>query len=185
MYRKALNESGYLLYLNGVLVHWHGRTERLIIQSTAAGEYIEISRGHAACKFIKTILQFYDNTSTTAHLFTDNQAAEHIATLNEHSRSIDIRPHAVQQDYIGEEIQIGGVKTTDNPSGILTKILPAPTHMQHSSYRRILFPIGNPPTPTLKPSTTTKYTQNGNYVSTPTTPSTTTNIPSDKHVTPD
>ncbi len=41
--------SGYLLYLNGMLVHWHGRTERLIIQSTAAGEYIAMSRGHAAC----------------------------------------------------------------------------------------------------------------------------------------
>jgi hypothetical protein len=48
--------SGYLLYLNGMLVHWHGRTERLIIQSTAAGENIAMSRGHAACKFIQTTL---------------------------------------------------------------------------------------------------------------------------------
>ncbi len=91
--------SGYLLYLNGVLVHWHGRTERLIIQSTAAGEYIAMSRGHAACKFIITILQFYGNTPTAANLFTDNQAAEHIATrptMNEHSRSIDIHHHAVR-----------------------------------------------------------------------------------------
>jgi hypothetical protein len=78
-----------------------------------------MSRGHAACKFIKTILQFYGNTSTTAHLFTDK-------TMNEHSRSIDIRHHAVRQDYIGGEIQIGGVKTTDNPSDILTNFLPAP-----------------------------------------------------------
>ncbi len=41
--------SGYLLYLNGTLVHWHGRTKKLIIKSTAAGEYIALSRGHAAC----------------------------------------------------------------------------------------------------------------------------------------
>ncbi len=68
--------SGYLLYLNGASVHWHGRTERLIIKSTAAGEYIALSRGHAACQFMTTILQFYGNTATTAYLFTDNQAAE-------------------------------------------------------------------------------------------------------------
>jgi hypothetical protein len=30
--------SGYVIYLNGVLVHYRVATERLIIQSTAAGE---------------------------------------------------------------------------------------------------------------------------------------------------
>jgi hypothetical protein len=169
---RQSTSSGYLLYLNGVLVHWHGRTERLIIQSTAAGECTAMSRGHAACKFIKTILQFYGNTSTTPHLFTDNQAAEHIATrptMKEHSRSIDIRHHAVRQDYICGEIQIGGVKTTDNPSDILTKFLPAPTHMQHSRFLHIQFPTNDQPTPSLTPSTTT-YTQNDNKIYTPNTP---------------
>jgi hypothetical protein len=32
--------SGTMNYLNGVLVHWRGRTERLIVHTTAAGEYI-------------------------------------------------------------------------------------------------------------------------------------------------
>ncbi len=48
--------SGYMLYLNGALIHWRGQTERLIISSTTAGEYIALSRGHAACKFMTTIL---------------------------------------------------------------------------------------------------------------------------------
>jgi hypothetical protein len=118
----------------------------------------------------KTILQIYGNTSTTAHLFTDNQAAEHTATrptMNEHSRSIDIRHHAVRQDYICDEIQIGGVKTTDNPSDILTKFLPAPTHIKHLRYLHIQFPTHDQPTPTLTPSTTTYTHQNGNKVYTP------------------
>ncbi len=54
------------------------------------------------------------NTATTAYFFTDNQAAEHIATkptMNEHSRSIDIRHHAVRQDYLEGKFQIRGVKT--------------------------------------------------------------------------
>jgi hypothetical protein len=37
------------------------------------------------------------------HLYTDNRAAEHIATqptMNEYSRAIDTRHHAIRQDYI-------------------------------------------------------------------------------------
>ena len=168
--------SGYLLYLNGALVHWHGRTERLIIKSTAAGEYIALSRGHAACQFMKTILQFYGNQESKAYLFTDNQAAEHIATkptMNEHSRSIDIRHHAVRQDYLEGNVQIRGVKTTENPSDILTKFLPAPTHMKHASPLNIQSHVKNieeEPTPTKMQANTTIYTQNGNHISNPIKP---------------
>jgi hypothetical protein len=38
--------SGYRLYLNGQLFHWRGRTERIVIAATAAGEYIALSRGN-------------------------------------------------------------------------------------------------------------------------------------------
>ncbi len=31
--------SGLMIYLHGILVHWRARTETLIIQTTAAGEY--------------------------------------------------------------------------------------------------------------------------------------------------
>jgi hypothetical protein len=42
--------SGTMNYLNVVLVHWRGRTERLIVHTTAAGEYIALSRGNATAK---------------------------------------------------------------------------------------------------------------------------------------
>jgi hypothetical protein len=147
--------SGYLLFLNGALIHYHGRTERLIITSTCAGEYIALSRGHAACRFITTILQFYGNKESVYYLFTDNQAAEHLATqpnLNEHGRTIDTRHHEVRQDYLEGKVQVGGVKTTANPSDILTKFLPAPAHQEHSKYLNL-----TPPKP---------YTQNGNFIRT-------------------
>jgi hypothetical protein len=60
----------------------------------------------------------------------------------------------VRQDYLEGKVQIGGVKTTANPSDILTKFLPAPTHQEHSKYLNL--------TPT-KP-----YTQNGNLSGTTT-----------------
>jgi hypothetical protein len=63
---------------------------------------------------MKTILKFYGNTRNVYYLYTDNQAAEHIATqpaMNEQSRSIDIHHHAVRRDYLAGKLQIGGVRT--------------------------------------------------------------------------
>jgi hypothetical protein len=114
-----------------------------------------MSRGHAACRFITTILQFYGNQESTYYLFTDNQAAEHLATqpnLNEHGRTIDTRHHEVRQDYLEGKVQIGGVKTTANPSDIITRFLPSPAHQEHSKYLNL-----NTPKP---------YTQNGNFIRT-------------------
>ncbi len=91
--------SGYVIYLHGALVHYRAATERIIIQSTAAGEYIALSRGNTATKFVRDVLKFYGNTQHIYFLYTYNQAAEHIATqpnMNEHSRSIDIRHHAIR-----------------------------------------------------------------------------------------
>jgi hypothetical protein len=121
-------------YLNGVLVHWRGRTERLIVHTTAAGEYIALSRGNATAKYIRDIMIFYGNTQNIYHLYTDNQAAEHIATqpnMNDHSRSIDIRIHGIRQDYLDNAMRIGGVASEENTSDILTKNLQPHLHQKH------------------------------------------------------
>ena len=84
---------------------------------------------------------FYGNGKPNYFLFTDNQAAEHIATqpnMNDHSRSIDIRHHAIRQDYIDGEMRIGGVGTQDNTSDILTKYLQPPLHIKHTKELNIL-----------------------------------------------
>jgi hypothetical protein len=65
-----------MIYLNAVLVHWRAKTERLIIQTTAAGEYVALNRGNTTTKFIRDVLQFYGNTTNIYHLDTDDQAAE-------------------------------------------------------------------------------------------------------------
>ena len=57
--------SGYLLYLNDQLFHWRGRTERLIITATAAGEYISLSRGNQASKHVNAVMKFLATTVLT------------------------------------------------------------------------------------------------------------------------
>ena len=133
--------SALMIRIMGALVHWRAHTERIVIQSTAAGEYIALSRGNTAAKFVRDILMFYGNGKPNYFLFTDNQAAEHIATqpnMNDHSRSIDIRHHAIRQDYVDGEMRIGGVATHDNTSDILTKNLQPPLHTKHTRELHIL-----------------------------------------------
>jgi hypothetical protein len=133
--------SALMIRIMGALVHWRAYTERIVIQSTAAGEYIALSRGNTAAKFVRDILMFYGNGNPNYFLFTDNQAAEHIATqpnMNDHSRSIDIRHHAIRQDYVDGEVRIGGVGTQDNTSDILTKNHQPPLHIKHTRELNIL-----------------------------------------------
>ena len=127
--------SALMLWVQGALVHWRAHTERIVIQSTAAGEYIALSRGNTTAKFVRDILQFYGNGKPNYYLYTDNQAAEHIATqpnMNDHSRSIDIRHHTIRQDYVNGEMWIGGAATHENTSDILTKNLQPPLHQKHT-----------------------------------------------------
>ncbi len=52
--------------------------------------------------------------------------------MNKHSRSIDIRHHAIRQDYVDGLMRIGGVDTQDNTSDLLTKYLQPPLHIKHT-----------------------------------------------------
>jgi hypothetical protein len=93
-----------------------------------------LSRGNATAKYMRDIMIFYGNKQNIYHLYTDNQAAEHIATqpnMNDNSRSIDIRIHGIRQDYLDNAMRIGGVASEDNTSDILTKNLQPHFHQKH------------------------------------------------------
>ena len=135
--------SSYILYLNGALFHWRAHTEKLIIKATASGEYIALSRGNQACKHTRDLLKFFGNTHHIYYLYTDNQAAEHLATqpnMNDHARSIDIRHHEIKQDYVQNNMRIGGVSSANNTADILTKTLQPPIHAKHCARLHILNP---------------------------------------------
>jgi hypothetical protein len=141
--------TSLMVWVSGALVHWRAHTERIIIPSTAAGEYVALSKGNTTGKFIRDILKFYGNKKNTYYLYTDNQAAEHIATqptMNEHSRSIDTRHHGIRQDYVDGDMRIGGVASQDNESDILTKFLQPPLHEKHTTLLHIKQDKRPPPT---------------------------------------
>jgi hypothetical protein len=108
-----------------------------------AGEYISLSRGNEACKHVKNLLRYFGNTTNLYYLYTDSQSAEHLATqpnMTDAARAIDIRHHEIKQDYLMNNMRIGGVSSKQNTSDILTKSLQPPIHAIHCSRLHILTP---------------------------------------------
>jgi hypothetical protein len=143
--------TSLMVWVSGTLVHWraHTSTERIIIPSTAAGEYVALNKENTTAKIVRNVLKIHGSKH-------DNYFLEHIAaqpTMNEHSRSIDTRHHAIRQDYVDAEMRIGGVVNPNNESNILTKYLQPPLHQKHAIYLHIL-----PVTTTTITNCATKFT---------------------------
>jgi hypothetical protein len=60
--------------------------------------------------------------------------------MNDHARSIDIRHHEIKQDYVQNNMRIGGVSSANNTADILTKTLQPPIHAKHCAPLHILNP---------------------------------------------
>ncbi len=46
--------SALMIWIQGALVHRRAHTERIVIQSTAGGEYIALSRGNTTANLLDT-----------------------------------------------------------------------------------------------------------------------------------
>ncbi len=87
-------QTTLMVWVSGALVHWRAHTERIIIPSTAAGEYVALSKGNTTAKFIREVLKFYGNKHVNYYLLTDNQAAEHMHCNTAHNeRTLTINRH--------------------------------------------------------------------------------------------
>ena len=132
--------TGIMVYADGVPVYWKSKTEKTVFWSTAASEYVGFSKGNAVAKWLNSLLEFYGNPRQAYFGYCDNQAAETLATnpaFTEASRSVDIRYHAIRQDYADGHIKVGGICTSKNTADILAKPLHPHPHLYHA---RALFP---------------------------------------------
>jgi hypothetical protein len=73
--------SSLMIRIRGAVVHWRAHTERIVIQSTAAGEYIALSRGNTTAKFVRDILVSIHRQSSCR---THRHPTKHERTLTIH-----------------------------------------------------------------------------------------------------
>jgi hypothetical protein len=137
--------SGIIAKIDGGIVHWQAKTEKLVMTSTTKAEFVGLTRANAIGRYLTSILEFYGNAQGREyHLYTDSQTAEHLATqpnMSEAGRAMDIRFHSIKQDYVNGDMRVGGVSTHSNESDICTKYLAVVPHLRHAA---TIFPTASP-----------------------------------------
>jgi hypothetical protein len=114
--------SGVIAHLDGHIIHWLAKTERMVFNGTTKAEHVGLTRSNALGKHLTVMLEFFGNKlGRECLLRRDNQAAEHLAiqpNMSESGRAVDLRHCSIRQDHADGNMRVGGVKSTDNRSDI-------------------------------------------------------------------
>ena len=126
---QAKSQSGNLVTLNGQIIMWNSRRQDITAQSITEAEYIACSEATKDIRWLQQLLEEFPSPIQTkpAYLYSDNEAAVKLTktqTFHKRTRHIEHRYHYIRELVEQEMIQLRGITGKDNPSDILTKILP-------------------------------------------------------------
>ena len=125
--------QGYVVMLNDKPITWNCSKQSVVATSSFESEYLALSEGVKAGLYISNLLGEIVEIIEPCILMVDNNAAKSFAEsegCNNRTKHVDIRLHFVR-DYIAKgRFIINYVKSADNIADLLTKILPAETHMR-------------------------------------------------------
>ena len=126
---QAKSQSGNLVMLNGQIVMWSSRRQDITAQSITEAEYIACSEGTKDIRWLQQLLEELPSQILVqpAYLYSDNEAAIKLTktqTFHKRTRHIEHRYHYIRELVDQGKIQLRGITGKDNPSDILTKILP-------------------------------------------------------------
>ncbi len=126
--------SGVIVRLGNSTVCWNSKLQKSVALSTMEAEYMATALGTQQAIWIKAFLKEIDEDITETVIRVDNQAAIDLANDPKHhnrSKHIDIRYHFIREQMELGTIQIKKVHTSENFADIMTKALPAPSHLKH------------------------------------------------------
>ena len=126
---QAKSQSGNLVTLNGQTVMWSSRRQDITAQSITEAEYIACPEATKDIRWLQQLLEElpFQISVQPAYLYSDNEAAVKLTktqTFHKRTRHIEHRYHYIRELVEQEKIQLRGITGKDNPSDILTKILP-------------------------------------------------------------
>ena len=126
---QAKSQSGNLVTLNGEIIMWNSRRQDITAQSITEAEYIACSEATKDVRWLQQLLEEFPFLIQTkpAYLYSDNEAAVKLTktqTYHKRTRHIDHRYHYIRELTEQGMILPQGITGKDNPSDILTKILP-------------------------------------------------------------
>jgi hypothetical protein len=118
--------SGYLIYLQQILICWGTKIQRVVALSTAEAEYISGSTACQETTWVRNLHHEITKQRIVPHLMIDNQAAIAMSKNNiQHARAkhIDIRYHYIRDLVMNNEITIEYCASNDMIADIMTKPL--------------------------------------------------------------
>ena len=93
--------TGFCVYMGSALISWKTKKQNIVSRSSSEAEYRALASIACELQWIKTLLQELQiETSDSAKLFCDNQAARHIAqnpVFHERTKHIKIDCHVVKE----------------------------------------------------------------------------------------
>jgi hypothetical protein len=118
--------SGYLIYLQQILICWGTKIQRVVALSTAEAEYISGSTACQETTWVRNLHHEITKQRSVPHLMIDNQAAIAMSKNNiQHARAkhIDIRYHYIRDLVMNNEITIEYCASNEMIADIMTKPL--------------------------------------------------------------
>jgi hypothetical protein len=133
----ARSTAGYVGFMNGGVIVWYSRKQRVVAMSTMEDEYMAITEASKEAAFLQMLRQqIYDFHlgSFISHpipMFSDSRAAlDHVKNNVRHSRTkhIHIRHHFIRQAVAEKQVSLHHVPAAIQAADILTKALAFTKH---------------------------------------------------------
>ena len=126
---QAKSQSGNMVTLSGQIVMWSSQRQDITAQSITEAEYIACSEATKDIQWLQQLLEELPSqiSAQPAYLYSDNEAAVKLTktqTFHKRTRHIEHRYHYIRELVEQGKIELRGITGKDNPSDILTKILP-------------------------------------------------------------
>ena len=119
--------SGYLIMINGCLVHWGSKKQSTVSLSTAEAEYVAMSSTTQEIIWAKQLLaELTSQAQQTAVIKTDSTAAMamcHNDNLHHKTKHIDIKHHFIRDEIKNKRMRMEWVPTHLQLADIMTKPL--------------------------------------------------------------
>lgn len=117
--------SGCLIFVCGMLVGFHSRTQKQRALSSCEAEFISMASGAQEGLFVKQLVEFIWNRDAKLQLWCDSSSARQLAKKRGPGRirHLDLRTLFVQDLVEQGVLSVGPISGEKNPADIMTKVL--------------------------------------------------------------
>ena len=114
--------------LKGCLINWKANLQHVVALSTTEAEFTAATEAAKEAIWLKGLITELDLKQESVPIFCDSSSALHLCKNPAHHekiKHIDIKLHFIRNEVSKGVIKMVKIHTDDNPSDILTKVVPA------------------------------------------------------------